>query len=408
MLRSIIKKLQYGALAVSISACTVGSAPVPYVHPVDNFPMSVGTYCGDELTYLLGDPDNCGDCGIVCDDYGECIGGSCMYPEFLDNPCETDEDCVEGLCIDNYCKISERIGCEFESCPDDLDCISAYCSKVTIEVCDGNDNDRDGTVDEDVTRPFYSGPKGTRNVGSCRDGIEHCIAGGWYEREADVLPVPEESILLCDGQDNDCDGCADPNPITGGCSDVEQINYDIVFIMDMSGSMYDEIFASRAAVQRLAGMFRGNDHYQFALMHVPYDPVRGIRSAVKSDFTGYEEFVAAVLRHNVIGVPIGSIEQTYDIIYLLETDGYPNLSFREGAQRRYVLFTDEIGQSYRFSPLVSEELICAVLPTNTRIIVITKPEFYSSWDLCAYLIELGGDTDSIAENFQTAFDSECE
>ena len=72
-------------------------------------------------------------------------------------------------------------------------------SVAGVEVCDGEDNDCDGMVDEDLTRSC-----GT----DCGTGVETCNMGTW---EGCTAPQPETEV--CDGDDNDCDGTTDP-----GCS----------------------------------------------------------------------------------------------------------------------------------------------------------------------------------------------
>jgi hypothetical protein len=66
-----------------------------------------------------------------------------------------------------------------------------------VEICDGVDNDCDGTIDEELTRPCQT---------ACGVGIEHCNFGEWVGCDA-PYPVPE----ICDGLDNNCDGMADEN-----------------------------------------------------------------------------------------------------------------------------------------------------------------------------------------------------
>ena len=80
------------------------------------------------------------------------------------------------------------------------------------EICDGLDNNCDGTVDEGCecppgeTRTCYVGPDGTEGVGICIAGSQTCIVtdgvAAWGDCEGAVLP----EIELCDGLDNDCDG----------------------------------------------------------------------------------------------------------------------------------------------------------------------------------------------------------
>jgi hypothetical protein len=68
-------------------------------------------------------------------------------------------------------------------------------SSPQVEVCDNQDNDCDGSVDETLTRTCSS---------ICGGGTESCSAGNWAGCTA-RQPTPE----ICDNQDNDCDGRTD-------------------------------------------------------------------------------------------------------------------------------------------------------------------------------------------------------
>lgn len=65
-----------------------------------------------------------------------------------------------------------------------------------VEICDGEDNDCDGEVDEGVVQTC-----GT----ACGTGIQTCTDGAF-----DACDAPEPEAEICDGQDNDCDGTIDP------------------------------------------------------------------------------------------------------------------------------------------------------------------------------------------------------
>jgi MYXO-CTERM domain-containing protein len=66
----------------------------------------------------------------------------------------------------------------------------------TSEICDGEDNDCDGEVDENLFQDCAT---------ACGTGVETCVDGSWTG--CDAPPVVTET---CNGQDDDCDGATDP------------------------------------------------------------------------------------------------------------------------------------------------------------------------------------------------------
>ena len=208
-----------------------------------------GTDCKDNDPFVyVGADENCGnliddDCDglidmddnecIICDDSDDdehfAISASCPQSDDCDDANENVYPSANELCngIDDDCDGSTDEGCQCidgrtRECGLDI----GECSKGTetctngqwdaicqgslgpsAETCDGLDNNCDGSIDETFTNLATS----------CSAGIGQCAASGVYVCSANGLSsecnaqAGNAGEEVCDNLDNDCDGIIDDN-----------------------------------------------------------------------------------------------------------------------------------------------------------------------------------------------------
>ncbi|MEZ4406665.1 MAG: DUF4114 domain-containing protein [Polyangiales bacterium] len=133
--------------------------------------------------------------------WGDCVSTTTPTPEVCDN---RDNDC-NGMVDDGLRRPCSTVcGSGTETCAAGT---WGACTAPTpgTEVCDGMDNDCDGLVDENIP-PQACAPADLR----CGPGMAVCVGG----RFVCTAPTPRPEI--CDGMDNDCDGTVDNGVPDGG------------------------------------------------------------------------------------------------------------------------------------------------------------------------------------------------
>ena len=169
--------------------------------------------CDDRCVDVGVDPDHCGGCDTACADGEVCSDGECALSCGGSTPTLCDGGCVDTEVDEAHCG-----GCG-NPCEPGEHCLDGECTDQCVasaEICDGEDNDCDGDVDEadavdaatwyaDADDDGYGDPDDSLSACSQPEGFID-DAGDCDDGDASVNPGGEE---VCDGVDNDCDGLFD-------------------------------------------------------------------------------------------------------------------------------------------------------------------------------------------------------
>jgi|GEM_PF-422305 len=165
----------------------------------------------DEDTDFDADPNNCGECRRVCVIFRadtQCTGGDCQLVRCQDGFFDINGDPADG--------------CEYA------------CTVAGAEICNLEDEDCDGRVDED-----FDVDNNPANCGQCGrvctfpNATASCVTGnctfnpatdcnpGFHDVNGNPLDGCEYACVatgaeVCDGADNDCNGAVDDNPVDAG------------------------------------------------------------------------------------------------------------------------------------------------------------------------------------------------
>ena len=319
------------------------------------------------------------------------------------------------------------------------ECNSRHGRPTDDEVCNNFDEDCDNSIDENLTRACYTGPRDTLNIGICLPGEQSCIDGLWGGPDnagvwaADICAgetVPEEEV--CDGADNDCDGEVDYGE--------EVRDTDILLVLDTSGSMTGEIRAVTQALARFGQHFAAEDAIHWGLIIGPTrtpDPDNA-RSSLEvltmvtnisefrqffADFIsldanefdgGLEMHMDAVMMalRNIApqDVDLNNRDWVRGVVSIPEKENFV-INWRPNTDRIIIVFTDEDEQSYMNPEFHRNDLEQALLnAANTKMYTFAL-SFYG-WDELAVAsggrnFNLSANAVKMYENLMTIIDEIC-
>ena len=245
------------------------------------------------------------------------------------------------------------------------------------EECNNWDDDCDGTIDG-ITDYCSSDPV-TAGVGECSGGTKECTEGEWSECLGQVFPEEE----VCDGLDNDCDGLID--------EDLEpHEKVDLLFVIDISGSMQSYINALASALSMYASDFAQTEH-MFGLVVFPnaWVETSGYEMSVESG-NGSSAFINVMsfqMLLNSLSADGGGSEPSYDVAKrIMSSNDAAHIGWREDAYPYVILITDEDGQSWGDNDVydvAANSLNCHIASCESgdayEFYVISKGIYASSW-----------------------------
>jgi len=288
--------------------------------------------------------------------------------------------------------------------------------ELSQEKCNNFDDNCNQQIDEDLYGACYTGPEGTLMVGICIPGEMACNAGTWgnYDDEENFVPyyckeeiVPQQEI--CNGLDDDCDGIADWGE--------EMKETDVLFIVDWSGSMSDEMDAVMIALNQFAQSFSDEDVIKWSFMRGPVSyGINDERLELIQDLIGFSDFLGSLASMGDGSASNGNttaFEMLLDAVYIAVhniTSTLPkaiadftwagltplmspnvvesspalqnfDISWRSGADRIIIVFSDEVPQSYLVPELDIEEVKTAVSGTpQLKLYTFSRSSGSAQWE----------------------------
>jgi len=305
--------------------------------------------------------------------------------DMIDNDCDgvVDEgcSCVLGqarICnqniLDPATNTPVNCGVGVELCDEYGAWGPCYFYNIAPETCNNWDDDCDGIIDG---MGMTCGNTATAGIGECRVGTSSCTLGVW----SDCIGAVSPQLEICDHLDNDCDGAIDEdlNP---------HAKVDMVFVIDISGSMCPFITALTQGITQYISQFQNTEH-RFALVSFPgqYQTNSSARYELRSQpsLVDVAAFRAALLNMACNG---GGSEPSWDVMDSLTDPSDPvGISWRADAYPYIIMITDEPAQTWGSTTethVQAQALNCSVGDCSPgdmyETYIITNNNYFQMWD----------------------------
>lgn len=201
------------------------------------------------------------------------------------------------------------------------------------EKCDGRDNDCNGRVDDIPPSLCYSGD--VRQLllrdSACKAGVVQCDPIWWSEYcHGEVTPIAE---VCGNSLDDDCDGAVDEP-----AENAPQAMLDVVFHIDRSGSMDEEIERVVQVIQTVAQQLDVTYDVRWAAMAFP-DPDEDTYPFILAPFGSAGDLIEALKKLELDG----GVEPVYDSVVMAVND--EQMKWRNASTKIHLIWTDEPGRN---------------------------------------------------------------
>ncbi|MBI4458343.1 VWA domain-containing protein [Candidatus Uhrbacteria bacterium] len=312
--------------------------------------MRCETRCGSGIAECIhGQPVNCSAREPSEIDYCDGTDDDCDGQTDEDMPCPCRlgafHECREAplTCGKGFQRCVTPVGCDPNT---PYSCVPGWSQcelfHITDETCNNWDDDCDLLIDEAADgNPLAQTCSSPDNplIGECAPGSSRCSAGLWGSCDGEVVPVEES----CDDKDNNCDGHVD-----------EGMNkkVDMVFVVDISGSMCPYSQTLAGALNRYSANFDGDEH-RFSLLFFPGAFGRSTPYRIIANNVDFASFQAALSQLNCSG---DGDEPSYDVLLELTSPSTTPINWRSDATPYIILIGDEPARTWNN---VSQQMVAA-------------------------------------------------